>query len=338
MGLKVMHPGLYTSVQDLGRPGYRSYGVPVGGAADPLALRLANLLVGNEEDTAGLEFTLAGPALSFTEETVAALCGAPFEATLAGQPVPFHRPFVAKRGARLTIGAAVAGCRGYLAVAGGIRVPEVLGSRSTYVRGGFGGLDGRLLREGDVLETGEGVVQTDRLRDRVLRYALSAGWLPYGGWMKDGPVTLRVLAGKETGWFTREALDRFHGREYAVRAESDRMGVRLAGPALAVKDRTLMGRMISEGVSCGAVQVPPDGQPIVLLADSQTTGGYPRIAHVITVDIPLLAQLRPGSRVRFQPVSMEQAHRLLFERETDLQRLKTAISGRLGGGRSQAIR
>lgn len=334
MGLKVIHPGLYTTVQDLGRQGYRAYGVPVGGAADPLALRLANLLVGNEEGAAGLEFTLAGPTLTFTEETVAALCGAPFEAMLDGQPVPFHRPFVANRGARLTIGAAMVGCRGYLAVAGGIRVPEVLGSLSTYVRGGFGGLDGRLLREGDELETGEGLNRTGRLKEIAPRYALSARSFPYGGWLKQEPATLRVIAGKEAGWFTREAMDRFHSQAYAVRAESDRMGVRLAGPGLAVQDRTLMGRMVSETVTCGAIQVPPDGQPIVLLSDSQTTGGYPRIAHVITVDIPVLAQLRPGSRVRFQTVSLEEAHRLLMERETDLQRLKTAIAGRLGHGRS----
>ncbi len=301
--LRVLRPGPLTTVQDLGRHGYRKEGVPVGGAVDAQALWLANRLVGNAPGEAGLEVTLFGLEVEALAETVVAITGADLDARVNGAEAPLGESFPLRAGDRLAFHGPRAGCRAYLAVAGGIDVPPVLGSRATDLLGRMGGMNGRPLRAGDVLSTGP---VSGMLRDRVGR-RLRPGAVPVPG----PEVIVRAVAGPQGDWFSAEAVGLFFSRDYEVLPTSDRMGLRLAGPAVP----PLPGRELpSEGTPVGSVQVPGDGQPIVLLAGCQTMGGYPKIATVITPDLPLLAQARPGfSRVRFAAVTLEEAHRTLAE-------------------------
>ncbi|MBM3854630.1 MAG: 5-oxoprolinase subunit PxpB, partial [Verrucomicrobia bacterium] len=291
-GIEVIRPGMGCAVQDLGRTGWRASGVSLAGVADGFALRVANLLVGNPEGAAGLEFALAGPELRFSHEAVVALGGAEFEG------LPRWRPVQIAAGTTLKLGAARAGCRGCLAVAGGIEVAPVLGSRSTDLRAGFGGLGGRALAAGAWLPVG------------------SAGpSLRGGSWHIDERMLpeysreakVRVVAGAQAREFAPEWL----GAKFTVSRLSDRMGVRLEGPAL---ERRGGRELLSTPVVPGTIQVPPDGKPIVLLADAQTIGGYPQVAHVASVDLPLVAQLRPGDTVRFGEVPLAEAGALRLAR------------------------
>lgn len=303
--LTVVKAGMLTTVQDLGWRGHRAQGLPVSGAADSFALHLANLLVGNPENLAALEFTLIGPHLRFSHDTLVALCGAQFG------DWPHDQPVRVAAGTTLTLGAARRGCRGYLAVAGGIDVPPILGSRSTYLRAGFGGLEGRALREGDTLR----ITAVERR--------------PAGRWHIDERIapayspepTLRVIRGAQSDEFS----ETFCSESYRVTPRSDRMGVRLAGPALA--RRTAVDLLSAPAVP-GTVQVPPDGQPIILMADAQTIGGYPQIAHVISVDLPLVAQLRPGDSVRFREVKLGEAHECWMARERALATLREGLAAK----------
>ena len=303
MEISVIRGGMLTTVQDLGRPGHRAAGVPLGGPMDPFALRVANLLVGNPEDAATLECTLLGPELVFSADTVIAVGGADFEGLAAWQPKVVHA------GERVKLGAVKQGCRGYLAVAGGIDVPVVLGSRSTYLRAGFGGFQGRALRDGDALTV------KDVARRMMDHWRIDARILP--GY--SASPTVRVVRGAQ--------LDEFGGAlfaaEFKILPQSDRMGIRLGGAKL-----TRIGgavELVSSAVAPGTVQVPPDGQPIVLMADAQTIGGYPQAAQVISVDLPLVAQLRPGDRVKFAEVTLEEAHKLAFIREHVLAMLHEGL-------------
>jgi antagonist of KipI len=301
-GVHVVRAGMFTTVQDLGRSGHRARGVPLSGAADPMALRIANLLVGNPEHAAALEFTLVGPELKFAHDTVIALAGGQFD------ELPNWRPLTVRGGTTLRLGQLRSGCRGYLAVAGGIDVTPVLGSRSTYVRAGLGGLSGRVLRDGDVLAvptTNRTPVEHWRIDERILpSYSNSP--------------TVRVVPAKETDEFDPGWAE----AEFHVTPHSDRMGVRLGGQALA---RRTERELVSSPVVPGTVQVPPDGQPIVLLADAQTIGGYPQVATVVSVDLPLVAQLKPGDRVRFRMVTLEEAHRLAVARDHALALLRAGL-------------
>jgi KipI family sensor histidine kinase inhibitor len=302
-GIEVVRSGLFTTVQDLGRRGHRGRGVVQSGAADPFALRLANLLVGNPDDAAGLELTLLGPELRFSHDSLVALGGADFLA------LPRWQPVFVQAGTVLTFGHARAGCRGYLAVAGGIDVPLVLGSRSTYVRAEIGGLRGRALRDGDTLP----VPATPRHAQG--RWHVDERIVPA---YSTAPV-LRVLRGAHADQFGRALFD----GEFKVTAHSDRMGVRVAGAPLT---RNTSAELISSAVAPGTIQVPPDGNPIVLLADAQTIGGYPQIAHVIAVDQPLAAQLRPGDRVTFVEVTLAEAHELALARERVLAMVREGLA------------
>jgi len=302
-GIEVVRAGMFTTVQDLGRTGHRSRGVVLSGAMDPFAMRLANLLVGNLESAAGLEFTLVGPELLFRNDTTIALGGADFDGLPRWRPVPIQA------GTRLKLGMARSGCRGCLAIAGGIAVPCVLGSRSTYVRGGFGGLAGRPLRAGDFLP----VPAIQRL--------------PLGHWRIDERVlpayssapVVRVLRGAHA-----DGLEHvFDAPSFRLTPQADRMGARLHG---SLPVRSDGGDMASYPVAPGTVQVPPDGQPIVLLADAQTIGGYPQVAHVISIDLPLVAQLRPGDEIRFREVELDEAHELAVTRERALAMLREGLA------------
>ena len=305
-GIEVNKSGMLTTVQDLGRVGHRREGVPVSGAVDTFAMRVANLLVGNAEDAAGLEFTLVGPKLTFRTDTLVALGGADFG-------VPRWTPFRIRAGDTLELGPARSGCRGYLAVAGGIDVAPVLGSRSTYLRANLGGWRGRALRVGDVLP--------------VPRSARSV----QGRWRIDpeiipayrAEVVLRVSGGLHGAEFDPA----WQTEVFRVSAQSDRMGMRLEGGR--GLRRVGGAELTSMPIGPGTIQVPPDGQPIVLLADAQTIGGYPQLAHIATVDLPLAAQLRPGDTVRFEMVSLEETYELLNARERALRLLRQGLAQKL---------
>lgn len=302
----VVRAGMLTTVQDLGRRGHRAAGVPLSGAMDALALRMANLLVGNAENDAVLEFTLVGPELVFSAETVVAVGGGDFGA------LPRWQPVRVRAGERVNFGAARTGGRGYLAIAGGFTLARVLGSRSTYLSAALGGCDGRALRDGDVLR---GPKLT---RELVGRWHIDERILP----PYTPSPTVRVVRGAQADEFG----DGLCAAEFRVSRQSDRMGVRLAGPALV---RAAAGDLASSTVAPGTIQVPPDGQPIVLMADAQTIGGYPQVAHVIDVDLPLMAQLRPGDTVRFREVTLAEAHELAHARERALAMLHEGLAQKI---------
>jgi antagonist of KipI len=308
--IEVLKPGVITTVQDLGRTGFLGSGMPGGGAMDRLALRVANLLVGNPEGAAVLETTMAGPVLHFHSETLVAVCGAGF----AG--VPAWQPFVVKAGGILSLAELETGCRGYVAVAGGLVVPKVMGSASTYLRAGLGGHEGRALRKGDRLLAGPAIVVA---QGQVDHWHISPTVLPA---YSTQPV-VRVTRGAQWDWFTEETQYKLFEARYSVLPKSDRMGLRLLGAQLTL---TAPREMKSEAVAFGSIQVPPEGQPIVLMADRQTIGGYPKIADVISVDLPLLAQLRPGDRVLFTHVSLDEAQSLYLAEEHALSRLHEGLA------------
>ncbi|BAU27818.1 antagonist of KipI [Aneurinibacillus soli] len=321
MCIRVKKPGLLTTVQDTGRFGFQKYGVLASGAMDTMALRLANLLEGNEEQAAALEITLLGPQLVFEKATLVALAGGNLSPAVDGVPIPLWRPVYIPAGSMLTFGGAVSGCRTYLAVAGGICVPDVMESRSTYLRAGIGGFHGRALQAGDVLKTGEVACLMKAPSDEVsvLSWGVSHEIRPA---YEENPV-LRVVRGPEFESFAEESRQKFWHESFRVTPQSDRMGYRLADVSLALAEPL---EMVSSAVSFGTIQVPPEGNPIVLLADRQTAGGYPRIAQIISVDLPLIAQVKPGEHVRFEEVSLEEAQALYVKREYDIAQFKQGLA------------
>ena len=290
--IEVIEAGALTSVQTSdGRPDWRHLGVPVGGAADAWSARLANRLVGNPDSTAVLELTLIGPALRFSAEMGVALTGSDFHATVDGLPLPRFSGRRVRHGALLRTGVGD-GARGYLAVSGGIQVPSVLGSMATDLRTGFGGHEGRALRAGDRLAVGP-------------PSATHAHW---SGVMPDGPI--RIVPGPHHALLEVDALVE---REWVVGVEADRTGVRLDGRALVAAQR----EVASIGIPIGAIQVPPDGRPIVMLTDRPVTGGYPVPACVIRADVGRMAELLTGDPVRFASVSIEEARDAVQKREDE---------------------
>ena len=314
MSIEVISPGLLTTVQDAGRFGHRALGVGVSGALDGYSREVANRLVGNPGNAAILEITLQGPTLRFLR-AARSLCGAPIDARASDREIPGWRPIDLPAGTELQLGSCRNGCRATLAVAGGIDVPLVLGSRSTDLRGGFGGIEGRALRAGDRLPLAAPGVATS--------LAIPSLWIdPAPDLEFPGEATLRLLPGRDAV----AGGDAWLSERYVVSAASNRQGLRLQGPPLRVEDTD---ERISEPVAPGTVQLPPDGQPIVLLADAQTVGGYPRIGHVVTADLPRLAQLRPGDRLRFEAVDPAAARQLACQQRQRLARIALAIEQRL---------
>lgn len=302
--IRVLRPGVLCSVQDLGRSGWRTIGVGPGGSADEMAARVANLLVGNSEDAAGLEFTLTGPELRFERDAWIAIGGGEFAGFASWTPQRVAA------GTTLRIGEARQGCRGFLAVGGGIDVPKVLGGRGAHLRAGFGGGFGRALQAGDALPLGMGDAGAPRGRWRIdprllPRYSAEAEvrMIPSGEFASEGGAA---------GWFTASS-------------RSDRMGLRLEE---SLPPRADSGNLASAPVAPGTVQVPPDGRPIILLADAQTIGGYPQLGQVATVDLPVVAQLRPGQRLRFRAISLAEARETLAARERGLAMLREGLKER----------
>jgi biotin-dependent carboxylase-like uncharacterized protein len=297
--LEVLDGGLLTTVQDAGRGGHRRLGIARSGPMDADAHAAANALAGNQADAAALECTWVGPTLRFLATTVFVVTGADLGAVLhrsdlGDWPIPLGSRVLARAGNVLSLSKRQAGCRAYVAFTGGIDVPEVLGSRATDIAGGFGGLEGRALRSGDMLALGP----LPPMEAEPMRAAAPSGAPP-------SPVTLRVVPGPHEDSLTRESLELFFTSPYAVGQASNRTGCRLEGPRLSPRGPA---EVISDGLTFGSIQVPPDGQPIVMMADGPTTGGYPQVATVVTADLPRLAQVAPGEgRVRFQAVTIEEA-------------------------------
>jgi antagonist of KipI len=297
---------------------------------DELALRVGNMLVGNEENAAALECTLVGPTLRFDEQIVIAVTGGDLGVTVDGVSIPLWRPVCVPAGATVSAAAAVRGCRGYIAIGGGVDVPLVLGSRSTYARAALGGFHGRPLRRGDVLPLGPPSELTRRISAAVTgdggcsrlaigRWGASSSLVPF----YTSSPTVRLLDGTHTSLLTIDSRERLASAEFRVGAQSDRMGYRLDGVPLELSEPR---ELLSEAVAFGTVQLPPGGSPIVLMADRQTTGGYPRIGQVASVDLPLLAQLKAGDRLRFRSVSLAEAQRLYLAREDNLRQARATIA------------
>jgi antagonist of KipI len=299
--LVVEHPGMQTTVQDLGRPGYGPMGVSPSGAADTVSLRLANLLVGNPAEAAALEMTLLGGSYVFPEGGVIALAGADFGASLNGRALETAVPHAVTPGGKLSLGQTRSGARCYLGIAGGVRVAPVLGSASTHLLSGLGGFNGRALQKGDVLEIGAP-------KKRLPRRKISAKARD----MFQPRKILRVTAGPQSDWFLEDAQRSLLQSVFRVTEEADRMGLRLEGPALALRAAK---EMISEGVSLGAVQVTPSGQAILLFVEQQTAGGYPKIANVIGADLFCIGQLRPRDEIHFARVTFAEARQLWIEQQ-----------------------
>lgn len=331
--LEVLEPGLLSTIQDGGRPGFAHLGVPLSGACDPLALAVANLLLGNPPDAAALEMSLAGPTLRAEEDCVVACAGADLEAEHDGAPVRPGASRLLRAGTVLRFGAARRGSRGYLALTGGIAVPSVLGSASTYLPARLGGIEGRALRAGD------------RLVPRRPGDLSSAGrsWPSGTAGPQVATGRLRLLPGPHLEAFATGAFDELLSSEWTVHPRSDRTGLRLAralqgaggrpgGRPGALTSERLTGEMVSQPMAWGAAQVPPDGAPILLQADHQTIGGYPVLAVVIRADRTVLGQLAPGERVRLMPTTIGDAQRAYREQQAQLRR----IAARLDRPRSPA--
>ncbi len=297
----VLKPGMLTTVQDLGRWGLQDSGVPVAGPMDAYSHRLANRLVGNPDTAATLEITLIGPELQFEGDAICAVAGADFPVRLDGVPVPMHEAWAARAGARVSFGVRRRGARAYLAVRGGFDVPLVFRSRATHLLSAMGGVAGRALASGDRLPIGT-VEPVAPARGEPLP-------LPEGG------ARVRVVWGPQEDYFTEAARQTLVSARFLVTPQSNRQGYRLQGPPLA---HAGSADILSDATPIGSIQVPASGQPILLMADRQTTGGYPKIATVITADLPLAGQLAPGEWIEFTACSLDEARRALIERERAL--------------------
>lgn len=321
--IRVLRAGLLTTVQDRGRRGLREYGVATGGVMDAAAHRIANLLIGNADNDATLECTLIGPELEFGADTLISVCGGDLGAMLDGRPLDLWCAAIARAGSVLSFSGRRSGCRAYIAMAGGIDVPQVLGSRSTDLMACFGGMGGRALRVGDEILTHPPGRLSRQMEQRIAgepRMARSAGRSIRP--RIDDELVVRIVSGPEHDRFSGASRAVLTAGVFEVTAHSNRMGLRLRGPSLFLAG---LYDLFSSPVAPGTIQVPPSGEPIVLMADHQTIGGYPRIASVITTDLPLLAQAAPGQRMRFRAVDVSDAQALLAQRERDLSMFAEAL-------------
>ena len=312
MGIRVLKAGMLTTVQDLGRNGYQSQGFSVAGVMDVRSFKIANLLLDNPENEAVLEFTLIGPTLQFTSDTIIALTGGDFQPTVNGEPAPMYTALYMKRGDILKFGSARTGSRGYIAFSSYLDIPVVMGSRCTNLKSKIGGYKGRKLKDEDYIGF--------RIKRRYLPYFLSRK-LDLDEFDEE-EVTLRVVMGPQDDMFTKQGIHTLLSETYTVTSDFDRMGCRLEGPFIASKNGS---DIISDGIAFGSIQVPAHGKPIVLLADRQTTGGYAKIATVASVDIPKLVQRKTDHKIRFQAITVEEAQKLYLEEEEQYVAMRSQI-------------
>ena len=312
MGIRVLKAGMLTTVQDLGRNGYQSQGFSVAGVMDVRSFKIANLLLDNPENEAVLEFTLIGPTLQFTSDTIIAITGGDFQPTVNGEPAPMYTALYMKRGDILKFGSARTGSRGYIAFSSYLDIPVVMGSRCTNLMSKIGGYKGRKLKDEDYIGF--------RIKRRYLPYFLSRK-LDLDEFDEE-EVTLRVVMGPQDDMFTKQGIHTLLSETYTVTSDFDRMGCRLEGPFIASKNGS---DIISDGIAFGSIQVPAHGKPIVLLADRQTTGGYAKIATVASVDIPKLVQRKTDHKIRFQAITVEEAQKLYLEEEEQYVAMRSQI-------------
>ncbi|QZY54187.1 biotin-dependent carboxyltransferase family protein [Crassaminicella profunda] len=309
--IKILNPGLLTTVQDEGRVGYQQFGVPVSGVMDYFSYKVANILVGNDEKEAVLEVTMLGPQIIFEEGTVIAITGGKLSPMINGKAIPMWKSIHVKKDDQLSFGGMKEGCRSYIAFAGGINVPEIMGSKSTYMKGKIGGYEGRPLKKGDKLKIGSPKESLLKLTGR----AVSAKYIPE----YKNSLEVRVLLGPQEEYFTEKGIETFLSQSYTVTNECDRMGFRLDGEEIEHKEGA---DIISDGIAFGAIQIPGHGKPIIMMADRQTTGGYTKIANVIYADLERIAQAKPGDIISFKKVSIEEAQSILKEVEERITAIK----------------
>ncbi len=309
--IKIINPGLFTTIQDRGRWGYQRFGMSVAGAMDLFSLRVGNMLVGNPEYDAALEATLLGPEILFDCDELISVTGANMGPKINNIPVPMWTTLSVKSGDRLSFSKIQSGLRAYISFSKGLDVPEIMGSKSTFIRGALGGHEGRKLNSKDEIPLGnKSICDTGSY--------LPKEFTPK--YTKDN--TIRVVLGPQDDYFTDEAKETFLNSKYIITTEADRMGYRLDGP----KIQHIEGAdIISDGIVFGSVQVPGHGSPIIMMADRQTTGGYTKIATVITPDLPILAQMNPGSTMNFKSISIEESHKLYRDYEKRFEQIKTFI-------------
>ena len=314
MSITILNPGLLTTVQDFGRIGYQQFGVPVSGVVDPRAMSIANILVDNPEDEAVLECTMLGPQIRFNAPNAIAITGGDLGPTIDNQPIPNYAAIRVEAGQVLRFAGLRSGCRAYIAFAGGLDIAPVMGSRSTYMKAKIGGVKGRKLQKDDVIKFRK---PNPDLRGLNIRH-ISPEFVP------RLEYKLRVVLGPQDDMFTEHGIETFLSESYVVTPEFDRMGCRLDGEIIEHKGES--GDIISDGIAFGAIQVPTAGKPIIMLSDRQTTGGYTKIANVISADFRILAQLKAGDRVRFAQVSVAAAQDALLTQRAALKTLRTAVS------------
>lgn len=314
MSITILSPGLLTTVQDFGRIGYQQFGVPVSGVVDPRAMSIANILVDNPEDEAVLECTMLGPQIRFNAPNAIAITGGDLGPTIDNQPIPNYAAIRVEAGQVLRFAGLRSGCRAYIAFAGGLDIAPVMGSRSTYMKAKIGGVEGRKLQKDDVIKFRK---PNPDLRGLNIRH-ISPEFVP------RLEYKLRVVLGPQDDMFTEHGIGTFLSESYVVTPEFDRMGCRLDGEIIEHKGES--GDIISDGIAFGAIQVPTAGKPIIMLSDRQTTGGYTKIANVISADFRILAQLKAGDRVRFAQVSVAAAQDALLTQRAALKTLRTAVS------------
>ena len=310
-GFKVIKSGIFDTIQDLGRFGFQQYGIPISGAMDSYALCIGNRLLGNKENEAGIEISSPGLSLEVLSGTVIGITGANFKPTINNSSASMWEAIEVKKGDCISFNQIKNGSRSYLLVAGGISVTTMLGSKSTYTRGKIGGLKGRPLSKYDIINIGN---PNQKLPDIIGRKVPSINIPNY-----HEENEIRIMLGPQDDYFTKEGFRVFLNYFYEITVHSDRMGYRLKGPKIESKNSS---DIITDGIPLGSIQVPQDGMPIVMLADRQTTGGYAKIATVISVDIDKLAQMKLGNKIKFTPINLEEAHRLLGEREKKISEIQ----------------
>ena len=311
---RIINAGPLSTVQDFGIKGYLKYGMPSAGAMDLFSFRIANILVGNLEGDAAIEFTLQGPEIELEADTVIAVTGGRCNPCLDGFPIPMWQSVFVKKGSIIDCGMVGEGFRGYIAFAGGIDVPEVLGSRSTYLKAAVGGFKGRKLAVADELK-----VNSPHNLDNLAGCLLPKDLIP----SFDTEQELRVILGPQDDLFFQSSIEVFLNSIYEITPQSDRMGYRLKGPTIKHKNGA---DIITDGIPHGAIQVPGEGQPIIMLSDKQATGGYAKVATVISIDLNKVAQLKPGDNIRFRSVTLEEAHKALDRQEKVINNIKALFN------------